>query len=447
MEVLVVASWNAPRGGLHEHVLAQARALLGAGHGCTVVCRPGSVQDRLRHAGAIVIDDDLRDEQRALEACNAAAYDLVHTHPGRAREIALHAARRRGVPLVLTLHGTRLDSLRTYAGDVDALVVVSEAIRDFVEASEAFPPERIVVIPNGVDPTVFHPRPPAAARAGALVEIVVATRFDRDKRFVAHVLAEAWRAQLTAAPQDRRWTIAGEGTVESLLPELEQLAREMQRRAGEPVVRFGGWMDAPTLADLFRACDVVIASGRGAAEAMACGTPTIALGSRGYVGIMDEERAWAGRYGNFGGLGEQEDEYPPGALTRDLDHLLGDAGAAARIGAYGARFAAELLAQQPMDDLLLRLYRSLPGTRRDGPTGNASPAPRAPIAKRVEELRQRAREAKAHAAALGRDQRRSADRIARLERHLGKVTSSRWWRLGSGLRRVRVRLRPSGRRR
>lgn len=133
------------------------------------------------------------------ELAEGFAYDIVHTHTafidGRA---GIAAARLRGVPMVLTEHTGPLSTitadwrwrLHTQAGvdGADRLVAVSHALRrDMLAQLAIADPDRVVVMPNGVDTSFFDPARPAAERPVLLSELEPA--MDR--------VARAWSASPT----------------------------------------------------------------------------------------------------------------------------------------------------------------------------------------------------------------------------------------------------------
>jgi len=125
-----------------------------------------------------------------------------------------------------------------------------------------------VVLPPGVDPTVFHPPEQAGMRTAT-----VAFAGNLTKHKGADVLLQA----LARIPDDIAWTatFAGDGPER---PSLEALAAETNLADR---IRWLGEVDHETVADLFRKAAVVAvpsrrdALGLVALEALACGTPVV----------------------------------------------------------------------------------------------------------------------------------------------------------------------------
>ena len=366
MHIFIPVHFHAPLGGLQAHVIAQLRAVHRAGGSVTVMAPPGPFADLVRDEGARFVgssDAPVHTEARRAIAEAGEPFDLVHAHPFRARQVGLDVARQAGVPFMLTLHSLYNDQLPSYADVVDSVIVVSNAIRDRLLAENAVHPERIVVIPNGVDTGRF-----TAARKRVpepeLRRVLVASRLDRDKSFILDALCETWVRLAECRAFDIEWMIAGDGAERE---RLEKAAAELEKRAGRQLVRFLGWLSEDELPAAYADADLCIAPGRCALEAMASGTATIAIGSKGYVGLIDKSTAFAGAYSNFGGVG-QDANGAGQALFHDLDRVIYNREELAQSGQVGRDLVTAFFDQADADDRLLRLYSLL---RSTGPSSTA----------------------------------------------------------------------------
>ncbi len=366
MHVFIPVFFNAPLGGLQSHVLAQVCALLRAGHQCMVMCKPGPFSASLRALGVRVLESDFSDVDDAAAAACADRYDLVHAHPFLSRAVGMEVARRQAVPLIVTFHGTYTDSIDTYQSEVDIVIAVSAAIRDFLLSADACPASRILVLPNGVDTDVF-----TAAEADfdmlrrsvpALAEfrprtsdrhVLFVSRLDPDKAFILDVVKDAWDCVRRTQAYDLTWWVAGDGV---LRQEMEQAAQELNESAGRRLVTFVGWQDEPNLALLYNNCHLAIAPGRSALESMACARPVIAIDSKGYVGLIDSTNAAEGIYGNFGGLGRKHEEYEAGTMFRDIERVVYHDRELEQLGRLSGAMVDAFYRQVDLDQTLLRVY-------------------------------------------------------------------------------------------
>ncbi len=142
--------------------------------------------------------------------------EIVHVHHGYPLDRVLGPARRRRLPVVLSLHGhdvtgyleQRPDAYRHCGDVVSAVVVPSTFLVDHAERA-GFDREIIRVHPSGIDLSSFAPSPIPAGPPTALF----VGRFVPKKG--VDVLARAWPAVQAALP-DARLVLCGFGEQEAL---------------------------------------------------------------------------------------------------------------------------------------------------------------------------------------------------------------------------------------
>lgn len=332
MHVLMPVFFVAPHGGLHEHVLSLVDGVCSVGWDCTVACKPGAFADRASALGASVVLTDFAQVDEATRlVCDAGTYDLVHAHPFASREVGLRVAQAQRIPLILTIHGMYDDELPSYIARTTLVLCVSEAVRDHL-IKLGVPPQRLRVARNSVDTGLFSPHPPAAQLRGPSGQygslpatdanrplVVVVTPLREDKRFIVSCVEDAWKSGRFARSPDWDWWVVGDGP---LREHLESTAAKYNNRAGRKAISFLGWRDLSELPHIYRAAQVAVALGRSALEAMACGVPTVAVGSRAYIGFLDFEGTVQGTYSNFGGVGGKASTYSPGRIRKDIQLAL-----------------------------------------------------------------------------------------------------------------------------
>ncbi|GAA2512159.1 MAG: glycosyltransferase [Kocuria sp.] len=261
---------------------------------------------------------------------DGASPDVLHAHywlsgVAALETAAVQAARGRDVPVVLTLHTSaaaknlragpdevpepreREDSERDLVARACHTIVNTPAEREQVVELYGARPERVVVIPPGVDTTVFHP---GAAHAAAGPS---ERGSDRDSAARAHpftvlcagrvqplkgqqVLVRALGLLRREHPESPvRLVLAGVGAPE-FLDRLHELAAE---EGVTDAVQFLGSLPRPELAGLMGAVDAVAVPsssetfGLVAVEAQACGTPVMATDVDGLrYAVRDGETGW-----------------------------------------------------------------------------------------------------------------------------------------------------------
>lgn len=226
-------------------------------------------------------------------------FDLIDAHFGYPEgAAAARLAQRLGKPFAVTLRGNETAHAASAAKKAQmavamkqaaAVIAVSSALRDFAIELGA-PPGRCVVIGNGVDTGVFHPRPREEARrrlgmAPDRVHLLSAGYLIPRKGH--HVLAGLLPALHAAGIPADLWIAGGPGREGDIRPELNRIIA--QHRLG-PFVHLTGPVTPETLAEYMSACDLFcLASSREGwpnvvHEAMACGAPVVAT----RVGAVEE---------------------------------------------------------------------------------------------------------------------------------------------------------------
>ena len=238
--------------------------------------------------------------------------DIVH---GQHVWILPSLAVRKGIPLVLTAHGTDLmgfdkwPHLREYAQRaMDECFAVISISKDNCELiRERFPEDsdKIVMMRNGYDPKIFYPEDVDKAglfeRHGITKEEYEGRKIISFAGKLAHfkgvdVLLEAAKIYEDKKPQTIT-LIVGDGDERDV---LHKQAKDLNLKT----VHFFGNVDQRELRHVYNSADVNLVPSRRepfglvAIEAMACGTPVIATNQGGLPDFVND---------SVGGLVEPED--------------------------------------------------------------------------------------------------------------------------------------------
>jgi glycosyltransferase involved in cell wall biosynthesis len=309
MHIFISVFFNSPMGGLHLNILDTLKALRREKHQVTVLCKSGPFSKMVESLGAKTILTNYENinetVQTVINQMNK-PFDLIHAHPFHSREVGQVLAKHFKIPFVVTLHSVNDPHVKSYIEDVDALIVVSDWIKDRLVHPKIASSNKVFVVPNGVDinhlqqivkrknnvnkfQNLFNPK---------LTNIVLASRLDDDKAFLIDSIVYVWENILKNKKFDSNWIIAGEGSAKK---KLEELAKEINENANKEIIHLVGWQQTDKLAHLYSKADLYIGPGRTVLEAMVFGVPCIALGSKGYIGIVNSDNIFQGIYTNFGG--------------------------------------------------------------------------------------------------------------------------------------------------
>jgi len=274
------------------------------------------------------------------------------------------AAWRAGVPVVLSaLHSTgwpdglgRLNRLLTPL--TDAVIGVAAPHGRYLVEVEKFPPDKVRVIPNGINVNRFQPRADRERVRSSLglgpqnqaVGIVAALRPEKN-----HELFLQTAAMLRTRHPQAKFLIIGDGPQRA---KLETLASELH--LGDAVQFLGTRADVPELVsalDVFMLTSHVEASPVSILEALACGTPVVAT----RVGSIAES-VIEGETGFLALPGDAQ------ALAQAAGRLLADPQLAQQMGRAGRRQVIAHGSLQTMiagyENLLEEVYRFKSGETR-----------------------------------------------------------------------------------
>ncbi len=351
-------------GGVERSTLEIADALVRAGHRAVVVSAGGRLLPQLQTLGAEHVQLPIGRKSplslRHLPALRRVlrGADIVHARsrlPAWLGWLALRALPAAARPhFVTTAHG--LNSPSRYSAIMtrgERVVCVSRTVRDYLLYHyPKLDPARLVVIPRGIDPTVFQraPTPDRAARAqvaalhpqlggdGPLLLLP-----GRGTRLKGHADAIGLLAALRAEGADARLWMPGaqQAGREDYIAELIAQARAAGVEAALAVT-------APTaaIAQAYAACDLVLqlsrkpeAFGRTVVEALAAGRPVL---------------GWA-----HGGVGELLAELQPAGAVAPFDAGQLAEHARALLAAPPSPPATMAYTLQAMQEATLTLYRTM----------------------------------------------------------------------------------------
>ena len=299
MNVLFVNSMRGMGGG-ERWVLEAAEGLAGRGHQVSVAGRSrGSLVAEARRRGvdALAIpmsgDADLFSVVAMASWIGRRGVDVVSVNIERAVRLGAAASALAGRPAVVERRGLELSVVPSaldrliYGRYVDHIIANAEAIRARIVEAGLVPPEKVSVIPNGIDPSRVQGGDGGAFRDRLGVDreaplVLFMGRLVSDKRPL-----DALEAFGTVAREIPGAVMAfvGDG---SMLESVRFRARDL----GTGRVVFAGRIE--DVASALDAADVLLVTSRREGmphvvlEAMASGTPVVATAVSGIPEIIDD---------------------------------------------------------------------------------------------------------------------------------------------------------------
>lgn len=314
MKILMV-SWEYPPqvvGGLARHVQELSEALVARGHTVHVLTGPYSEEPTYSVVGGVhvhrarlgypdprgffvsVLNLNFGFLEQAVALALQENFDIIHCHDwlgAYAARVLKHAL---NLPLIATIHATEYgrnnglhNDLQRQISDSEwwltyeswKVICCSKYMAQELASFFQLPPDKIQILPNGVDPQRFLVPEGEDLR-------LFRRRYAADHQklvfFVGRIVREKGAQDLLAAIpkikayyRDVRFVLAGRGP---LLDELRHLAHNLQL---DDLVSFTGYVDESTLNKLYAVADIAVYPslyepfGIVALEAMATGTPVV----------------------------------------------------------------------------------------------------------------------------------------------------------------------------
>lgn len=256
--------------------------------------------------------------------------DLLHAHSRATSWVGTFVSQAARVPLITTVHGIqhRHLSRKLFPGFGRIAVVVCPNIRKQLVKEMGMDPNRVVVIPNGIDLARFRPDSSGEVPGPVLLFLgrISGPKRQALKRFIGEVLEG-----ILSHPIEARLHVVGrmderEG--------LEKAVRPLLKYFGKGCVSFLGYQeDVPSI---LKSARVVLGSGRVVLEAMASGKPVVALGETDYLGVLTEDNFTSACDSNFGDCSPKERLKFDNA-GQELGELLGNEKRCRELGVWGRK--------------------------------------------------------------------------------------------------------------
>lgn len=322
MRILLVVDRLYRGGGTETHILTLAKELRRRGHQVVLYTSGGPwVSRALNDRTRVVVHKTMRqlshkDIVTFAGFVKRRTFDVIHAHEPLGFTLTNRAQHYLGVrlPLIFTLHGPYIEgqTLRRIGKSTRKVISVSTPMRKLAIRTGRISPTKVITIPNGIDTHAFTSVQKNRARTGLGVAldpftIGYAGRFTHDKVQLGMRVVRA----LTRFARRHRHVqvlVAGRGSKQyvntssnvSVLGHVDDMARFLS------------------------ACDVVVGTGRVAAEALVCGKPTIVIGTTGYYGLITSKNVKTMTDYNFGDHGARYRDWTADRLVKEMTQVKGN---------------------------------------------------------------------------------------------------------------------------
>ena len=288
-------------GGAETHIAQLAQGLVSQGEQVWVASSGGIVADRLEQLGIPQLRMPLtshspwhlwRMRLRIRKLIRTEKMDVAHAH-ARIPALLIYGVRRLKCAEIVTVHAKfRSDPWHRWLSKWgEYSIAVSEDLRTYLHDTYGVPMQRITVISNGIDLSLFSPAP--TQKSSDCLHILFASRLDEDCAHGAELLCEIAPYLLEQTP-NLRITIAGGG---QKLSAITDRAFKINQSLGFDAVTVCGAVQ--NMAALMQKQDIFVGVSRAALEAAAVGCAVILCGDEGYGGILTPETFWEASLSNF----------------------------------------------------------------------------------------------------------------------------------------------------
>jgi len=372
--------------GIHADVFTRSQdehvphVLHDLGFGNRIVHIPAGPETPLPKEELYKYVDVFTDNIIEFAASKNITYDLIHSHYWLSGLAALKLREKWNVPILQMFHtlahlkneiarspdemegSLRLDSEKKVVDEVDHIIAATEIEQEQLLHYYAADPEKISVVPPGVDLTRFYPIPQDEAKAVIGIPpnekvILFVGRIEPLKGIDNLLKSIAFLRQsnvLTTCPHYVAIIGGDPDKPRELLDQEMRHLQDLNQRLGlDDMVVFLGKKAQDSLPYYYSASEVVVmpshyeSFGMVALEAMACGTPVIATRVGGLQLLVND---------GVTGLSVPDDD--PQALATQLMQMLCEQGLRAKLSQNGLEFARNY-SWSIITDALVKVYQDM----------------------------------------------------------------------------------------
>ncbi|WP_202078575.1 glycosyltransferase [Caldalkalibacillus salinus] len=350
-------------GGTETHVISMARQLIQRGVHVVIAGRSGPMLPEFQKLGCPVYTHFPKGEsiKQALRSiAQRHQINVIHAHQLPSGRQAKKLKEQTGIPMVFTVHGLYYKKrlLRT--------LLSSKGRRPIQVVSVSYPVYEWLkrqgihsrIIQNGIDIQQYCYQQPMKLRQELNIPydvplLLYSSRLAWDKlKLCRQFLASASQVKKRYFPQ-LRIVLVGSGKYEG---RIQQLIQEIHENHQQSFIHFlGARHDMPAL---YSASNCVVGTGRVALEAMGCERPVIALGTKGFFGLVQPSNyklAWKTYFCDH----KAYLPFNQNLLTTQIAYVLASTDRQNHLGQLGRNYVAQQYQVVHSVQQTLLLYQSL----------------------------------------------------------------------------------------
>ncbi|NLU11077.1 MAG: glycosyltransferase family 4 protein [Tepidanaerobacter acetatoxydans] len=356
-------------GGAETHVVSLAKQLKKRGVEVIVASHGGKLTKALETSGIkhYTLPLDRKSPLNLIYSVNGLAnivrkheVNVIHAHARIPAWVSQWVSFMTGCPYITTSHGIYstgwgMGLITTWGRKV---IAVSEDVKKHLINGFKVNPDKIFVIPNGIDLEQFNPNVDSSQVERQLglkhedLKIVYVSRLMGARGEIALRLIEAL-PQIEKTFPKVKLIVVGEGDkYESIV----RMAAEYNSKTSENnVIVTGARLDTPLIMNM---ADVAVGVGRVALEAMAMEKPVIIAGEAGFMGILNPDNFEMAKKHNFSGRGSSM-RTDADNIAKSIKELLSDIELRKKLGTFGRQEVAKYFSIETMTDEVLNVYHQV----------------------------------------------------------------------------------------
>ena len=356
-------------GGAETHAVSLAKQLKKRGIDVIVASHGGKLTKALEESGIehYTLPLDRKSPLNLIYSVNGLAdivkkheVNIIHAHARIPAWVSQWVSFMTGCPYITTSHGIYstgwgMGLITTWGRKV---IAVSEDVKKHLINGFKVNPDKISVIPNGIDLEQFNPKVDSSQIEKQLglkqddLKIIYISRLMGARGEIALRLIEAM-PEIGKVFPTVKLVVVGEG---DKYEAIKQLAAECNSKASEnKVIITGARLDTPLFMNM---ADVAVGVGRVALEAMAMEKPVIIAGEAGFMGILSPENFKMAKKHNFSGRGAEMRTNAVN-MADAIKALLSDAELRKKLGTFGRQEVAKYFSIETMTDEVLKVYHQV----------------------------------------------------------------------------------------